>query len=406
MLALAETHTALIDDHLAKRNAVVLAVAQALAGGNNTVIVATAGIIGLVLAPDKSLATLPISVMMFGLWFSTVPMGLMARNYGRRTALQIGTAVGAVSGLVCCVAVLQGSFALLLLGTFGCGFYAAGHMSYRFASTDTATDAYKPIAISYVLAGGVLAGVIGPSVVIFTKDLWPPYLFAATFIAQAGLALLAGLALSKLKLPPPMSRAEIDRGRPLGEIVRSPKFIVAVFVGVSSYTLMNLVMTSAPLAMVGCGHSVTDATLGIQWHVLGMYAPSFITGSLIARYGVNRIVALGLVMLLVSALVGIAGLTVAHFWISLTLLGVGWNFAFIGATTIVARSHRPEERTKVQSFNDFLIFGSMALGSLASGMILATYGWIAVNGVLFPPIVAAGALLLWLMIRERRHVSG
>ncbi len=274
MSAIAEPPAALIDDRLAKRNAVVLAVAQALAGGNNTVIVATAGIIGLVLAPDKSLATLPISVMMFGLWFSTVPMGLMARSYGRRTALQIGAAVGAVSGLVCCVAVLQGSFALLLLGTFGCGFYAAGHMSYRFASTDTATDAYKPIAISYVLAGGVLAGVIGPSVVIFTKDLWPPYLFAATFIAQAGLALLAGLALSKLKLPPPMSRAEIDRGRPLGEIVRSPKFIVAVFVGVSSYTLMNLVMTSAPLAMVGCGHSVTEATLGIQWHVLGMYAPA------------------------------------------------------------------------------------------------------------------------------------
>ena len=240
---------------------------------------------------------------------------------------------------------------------------------------------------------------------IFTKDLWPPYLFAATFIAQAVLAVLAGVALSKLKLPPPMSREEIDRGRPLGEIVRNPKFIVAVFVGVSSYTLMNLVMTSAPLAMIGCGHSVTDATLGIQWHVLGMYAPSFITGSLIARYGVNSIVALGLAMLLVSALVGIAGLTVAHFWISLTLLGVGWNFAFIGATTIVARSHRPEERTKVQSFNDFLIFGSMAIGSLASGMILATYGWIVVNGVMFPPIIAGAALLLWLMMRERRQVA-
>jgi predicted MFS family arabinose efflux permease len=278
-------------------------------------------------------------------------------------------------------------------------------MSYRFAPTDAATDAYKPIAISYVLAGGVLAGVIGPSVVIFTKDLWPPYLFAATFIAQAALAVLAGLALSKLQLPPPMSREEIDRGRPLGEIVRNPKFIVAVFVGVSSYTLMNLVMTSAPLAMIGCGHSVTDATLGIQWHVLGMYAPSVITGSLIARYGVNSIVALGLAMLLVSALVGIAGLTVAHFWISLTLLGVGWNFAFIGATTIVARSHRPEERTKVQSFNDFLIFGSMAIGSLASGMILATYGWIVVNGVMFPPIIAGAALLLWLMMRERRQVA-
>ena len=270
MSAIADSPTLLIDDRLAKRNAIVLAVAQALAGGNNTVIVATAGIIGLVLAPDKSLATLPIAVMMCGLWLSTVPMGLLARTYGRRTALQVGTGVGALAGLVCCAAVLQGSFALLLVGTFGCGFYAAGHMSYRFASTDTATDAFKPVAISYVLTGGVLAGIIGPAVVIFTKDLWAPYLFAATFIAQSILAVLAGIALSRLKLPPPMSREEISRGRPLGEIVRNPKFMVAVFVGVASYTLMNLVMTSGPLAMVGCVHSVTDATLGIQWHVLGM----------------------------------------------------------------------------------------------------------------------------------------
>lgn len=403
MSAIAEASSSLIDDRLAKRNAIVLAVAQALAGGNNTVIVATAGIIGLVLAPDPSLATLPISAMMIGLWFSTVPMGLLARSLGRRTALQIGTAVGALSGLVCCAAVIQGSFVLLLVGTFGCGFYAAGHMSYRFASTDVATDAYKPIAISYVLAGGVVAGVLGPSVVIFTKDMWQPYLFAATFIAQSVLAVLAGIALSKLKLPPPMSRDEIDRGRPLREIVNNPKFLVAVFVGVSSYTLMNLVMTSAPLAMVGCGHSVTDATLGIQWHVLGMYAPSFITGPLIVRYGVNRIVGLGLFMLFVSAVVGIAGLTVAHFWISLTLLGVGWNFAFIGATTIVARSHRPEERTKVQAFNDFLIFGTMAIGSFASGFILAMFGWVAVNAAMFPPIAIAVVLLLWLARRERQQ---
>jgi MFS family permease len=403
MSAIAEAPSAYIDDRLAKRNAIVLAMAQALAGGNNTVIVATAGIIGLMLAPDKSLATLPISAMMFGLWFGTVPIGLMSRNFGRRFALQLGTAVGALAGLVCCVAVIWGSFWLLLVGTFGCGFYAAGHMSYRFASTDTATDAYKPIAISYVLAGGVLAGVIGPQVVIFTKDLWQPYLFAATFIAQAVLAVLAGLVLTKLKLPPPMSRAEIDRGRPLREILKNPKLIVAMFVGVSSYALMNLMMTSAPLAMVGCGHSVTDATLGIQWHVLGMYAPSFLTGPLIVRYGVNRIIALGLVMLLASAVVGIAGLTVMHFWVALTLLGVGWNFAFIGATTVVARSHRPEERTKVQSLNDFLIFGTMAFGSLASGAILALFGWVTVNILMFPPIAMAAALLLWLALRERRQ---
>jgi predicted MFS family arabinose efflux permease len=405
MSAIAESTSIVTDDQLAWRNAIVLAVAQALAGGNNTVIVATAGIIGLVLAPDKSLATLPISAMMFGLWFSTIPMGLLARNLGRRTALQVGTAVGAAAGLICCTAVIVGSFPLLLLGAAGCGFYAAGHMSYRFASTDTATDAYKPVAISYVLAGGVLAGVIGPSVVIFTKDLWQPYLFAATFIAQALLAVMAGLVLTRLRLPPPMSRAQIAQGRPLGEIVRNAKFLVAVFIGVVSYALMNLVMTSAPLAMVGCGHSVTDATLGIQWHVLGMYAPSFFTGGLIVRFGVNRIVALGLAMLLLSAVIGMTGLSVMHFWVSLTLLGVGWNFAFIGATTIVAQSHRPEERTKVQSFNDFLIFGTMAIGSLLSGVILALAGWVAVNAAMFPPILIGAALMVWLSRREKQAVA-
>ena len=404
MSAIAEPHTALIDDRLARRNAwcggrTGVGRGQQHSGrchhrhhrpGSRA---------------DKSLATLPISVMMFGVWFGTLPIGLLSRNLGRRTALQIGTIVGALSGLICCAAVLQNSFPLLLVGTFGCGFYAAGHMTYRFAAADTASESYKPIAISYVLAGGVIAAVIGPSLVIFTKDLWQPYLFAATFAAQAVVAALAGIALTQLKLPPPMTREQIGRGRPLGEIVRNPKFVVAVFVGVSSYTLMNLVMTSAPLAMVGCGHSVTDATLGIQWHVLGMYAPSFITGSLIVRYGVNRIVALGLALLFVSAIVGITGLSVAHCWISLTLLGVGWNFAFIGATTIVAQSHRPEERTKVQSLNDFLIFGSMAFGSLVSGMLLATSGWVAVNGVMFPPIVAAAVLLLWLAMRERRQTA-
>ena len=241
--------------------------------------------------------------------------------------------------------------------------------------------------------------------VIFTKDLWPPYLFAATFIGQSILAIAAGLALTQLKLPPPIPREELDRGRPLSEIVRNPKFVVAVFAGVSSYTLMNLAMTSAPLAMIGCGHSVTDATLGIQWHVLGMYAPSFITGSLIVRYGVNRVVAVGLGLLFAAAVIGIAGLSVAHFWISLTLLGVGWNFAFIGATTIVTRCHRPEERTKVQSFNDFLIFGTMAFGSFASGMVLARLGWAAVNGLMFPIIFAAAGLLLWLTRTERREAA-
>ena len=395
------------DDRLAKRNAMVLAVAQALAGGNNTVIAATAGIIGTMLASDPGLATLPVSVMVCGIWFGTLPQGYLAKHFGRRFALQTGSVVGTLAGLVSCVAVLNGSFELFLVGTFGCGFYASAHNSYRFAACDVASDAYKPKAISFVLAGGVMAGFIGSGTVIATKDWWAPHLFAATFIAQAALAAIAGLVLTQLKLPPPAARGERDLnpGRPLTEIARQPLFVAAVACGVVSYVIMNLVMTSAPIAMVGCGHSVTDSTLGIQWHVLGMYAPSFITGHLIVRFGLFRIIALGLLLLLASAATSMAGLSIAHFWIGLALLGVGWNFAFIGATTLVTRCHRPEERNKVQSLNDFLIFGTMALGSFASGKMMATLGWAFVNATVFPPVLLVGALLAWVAMRQRRQLA-
>lgn len=404
MSVIADIAPVVADDRVAKRNAVVLATAQALAGGNNTVIAATAGIVGTMLASDPGLATLPVSVMVCGIWLGTLPQGYLAKNYGRRFALQTGSVIGTLAGLISCVAVLQGSFLLFLVGTFGCGVYAAAHNSYRFAACDTASEAYRPKAISFVLAGGVMAGLIGPAVVIVTKDWWVPHLFAATYVAQAALAALAGLVLTQLKSPPPMPREERDRnpGRPLSEIAREPLFVVAVACGVVSYVIMNLVMTSAPIAMVGCGHSVTLSTLGIQWHVLGMYAPSFITGSLIVRYGVFRIIALGLAMLLASAAVSLAGEAIANFWIGLTLLGVGWNFAFIGATTVVTQCHRPEERNKVQSLNDFLIFGTMALGSFASGKLLATLGWAFVNAMVFPPVLAVGALVAWIALRQRR----
>jgi MFS family permease len=401
MSVIADLAPAVVDDRLARKNALVLSVAQALAGGNNTVIAATAGIIGTMLATDKGLATLPVSMMVIGIWFGTLPLGYLARNYGRRFALQTGSVVGTLAGLVSCTAVLIGSFELFLLGTFGCGFYAAAHNTYRFAVCDTASDAYKPKAISLVLAGGVMAGIIGSSTVIVTKDMWAPHLFAATFVGQAVLAALAGLVLTRLKSPPPVPRAEREAGRPLSVIARDPLFVVAVACGVVSYVVMNLLMTSAPIAMVGCGHSVTISTLGIQWHVLGMYAPSFITGHLIVRFGVFRVISAGLVLLLLSAVVGAGGLSVAHFWISLTLVGIGWNFAFIGATTLVTLCHRPEERNKVQSFNDFLIFGTMALGSFASGKMMATVGWEWVNIAAFVPVLVVALLLVWLKLQRR-----
>ena len=386
------------DDALARRNALVLAAAQALAGGNNTVIVSTASIVGAVLAPDKGLATLPITAMVVGMWLGTLPVGFLARHYGRRTALQTGSAFGVLSGLISYYAVIHASFALLLLGTFCGGLYAAAHMSYRFAAADTASSAFRAKAISWVLAGGVLAAVIGPQLVIFTKDLLAPYVFAASYLGQSACALLAAIVLQFVKGPSLASRT-VARGRPLTEIVKAPRFIVAVACGVASYAMMNMVMTSAPLAMIGCGHSVTDAALGIQWHVLGMYAPSFITGSLIARFGIERVTAAGLALIVLSAVIGITGLSVAHFWSALALLGVGWNFAFIGATTMVTQCHRPEERNTVQAFNDFLIFGSMAIASFSSGQLLALFGWAWTNAVIFPTIVIAAALLVWLKLR-------
>lgn len=401
MAAVAEpVSPAAVDDALARRNAVVLAAAQALAGGNNTVIVATASIVGSVLAPDKGLATLPISAMVVGMWLGSLPLGWLARRYGRRTALQIGSGFGVLSGLVSYSAVIGGSFALLLIGTFCGGLYAAAHQSYRFAAADTASEAFRAKAVSWVLAGGVFAAVIGPQLVIFTKDLLAPFAFAASYLGQSVCAGLAAVVLQFVKMPPVAALRELP-GRPLGAIVRTPRFVVAVACGVAAYAMMNMVMTSAPLAMVDCGHSVTDAALGIQWHVLAMYAPSFATGSLIARYGIERVTATGLALIIAAAVIAMTGITVAHFWSGLTLLGIGWNFAFIGATTMVTHCHQAAERNKVQAFNDFLIFGSMALSSFSSGQMLASFGWTATNAVVLPIVAAVAALLAWYRLRQR-----
>jgi predicted MFS family arabinose efflux permease len=392
---IAEPVLDLTDDRLARRNALVLAVAQGLAGGNNGVIVATTGIIATVLAPDPALATVPISTLAVGTWVGTLPVGMLAKAYGRRFALQVGSVFGVLSGLISCTAVLHGSFALLLVGTFCGGLYASAHQSYRFAATDTASPQFRAKAVSWVLAGGVFAAVLGPQLVIFTKDLWPTYLFAATFIGQSACAALAAGALTFINIPRPQVSHSLADGRPLAVIVWQPKFIVAVVCGLASYTMMNMMMTSAPLAMVMCSHSVSDAALGVQWHIIGMYAPSFFTGSLILRFGVRRVMAAGLGLIVVAAVFNLAGTAVWNFWVGLALLGVGWNFAFIGATTMVTECHDPHERNKVQAFNDFLVFGCMAIGSFSSGALLALFGWSAVNDMVFPVIVIAAAMLAW-----------
>jgi predicted MFS family arabinose efflux permease len=252
-----------------------------------------------------------------------------------------------------------------------------------------------------VMAGGVFAGVLGPQLVQWTMDIWPPYLFAFSFLMQAAVALVAMAILSAVDAPKP-APSDLHGGRPLFEIVRRPRFIAAAICGIVAYPTMNLVMTSAPLAMQMCGLSVSDSNFGIQWHIVAMYAPSFFTGSLIARFGAPKVVATGLLLEAVAATIGLTGITALHFWATLIVLGIGWNLGFVGASALVLETHRPQERNKVQAFNDFLVFGMMAVGSFSSGQLLANYGWSAVNIVVYPPVLAGLAVLLFASF-ARRH---
>jgi MFS family permease len=379
-------------DMRARSNVARLAAAQALTGANSAVIFATGSIIGATLAPSISLATVPLSMYVVGLAAGTLPTGAISRAFGRRVAFIIGTGCGVLTGLLGAFAILRGSFVLFCCATFLGGLYGAVAQSYRFAAADGARAAFRPKAVSWVMAGGVFAGVLGPQLVQWTMDVWPPYLFAFSFVAQALVALVAMAVLAGVDAPKP-APSDLHGGRPLLEIVRQPRFIAAAFCGIVSYPMMNLVMTSAPLAMKMCGLSVSDSNFGIQWHIVAMYGPSFFTGALIARFGAPRIVALGLSLEAAGAMIGLSGITAIHFWATLMVLGLGWNFSFVGASALVLETHRPQERNKVQAFNDFLVFGMMAVGSFSSGQLLANYGWSAVNMVVFPPVLLGLAVL-------------
>ena len=388
-------------DARVRSNVVRLAAAQALTGANSAVIFATGSIVGATLAPDVSIATVPISMYVLGLAGGTLPTGAISRAYGRRVAFIIGTACGVLTGLLGAFATLRGSFAMFCCATFLGGLYGAVSQSYRFAAADGASAEFRPKAVSWVMAGGVFAGVLGPQLVEWTMDVWSPYLFAFSFVVQAVVALVAMAILAGVNAPRP-APADLHRGRPLLEIARQPRFIAAASCGVIAYPTMNLVMTSAPLAMKMCGLSVSDSNFGIQWHIVAMYGPSFFTGSLIARFGAPRIVAAGLLLEAAGATVGLSGITALHFWTTLIVLGVGWNLGFVGASALVLETHRPEERNKVQAFNDFLVFGMMAVGSFSSGQLLANFGWSVVNWVVFPPVLLGLAVLAMASLAKRR----
>jgi MFS family permease len=384
-----------------RSNVMRLAAAQALTGANAAVIFATGSIVGATLAPSAALATVPISMYVAGLAAGTLPTGIISRAYGRRVAFIAGTACGVFTGLLGALAILRGSFLLFCCATFFGGLYGAVSQSYRFAAADGASIAFRPKAVSWVMAGGVFAGVLGPQLVQWTMDIWSPYLFAFSFMVQAAVALVAMVILAGVDAPRP-APSDLHRGRPLFAIARQPRFIAAALCGVIAYPTMNLVMTSAPLAMKMCGLSLSDSNFGIQWHIVAMYGPSFVTGSLIARFGAPRVVATGLLLEACGGIIGLSGMTAMHFWATLIVIGIGWNFSFVGASALVLETHRPEERNKVQAFNDFLVFGMMAVGSFSSGQLLANFGWAAVNWVVFPPVLLGLTALLVMSLAKQR----
>ena len=389
----------------ARRNALILAAGQALCGASAPIVISQGGFAGTyLLGEGAALATAPVTAYNLGVWVGAVPAAMLMARVGRRNGFVSGALFAAMGALLATWALVQGQFWLLVTALVAVGIGGSFTQQYRFAAADEGTAEFKPKAIAWVLAGGLFAAIIGPQIANFAGDLLAPVQYAGAFMGGAFVLVLGAIVLSFLSFQRArvVPKAERDSGRPLSQIAAQPRFVVAVMCAVGSYALMSFIMTGTPLAMVECGHSKIDSTNGIQWHVMAMFGPSFFTGNLIARFGKERIVVAGMAILAVCAVVFLSGITLAHFWIGLVLLGIGWNFGFIGATAMVTDCYRANERAKAQGLNDFLVFGSVAFASLMSGVTLNTLGWDWLNWIVFPTVAICLLALAW---QRRFHGS-
>ena len=385
-----------------RKNIALLAGAQALLLTNGIMLVAINGLLGLQLAADKRLATLPITTYVIGGALATLPAAFFMKRYGRRAGFMLGAGLGMLGALISAFAVSIGSFWLLCFGTVFAGIYNAFGQQYRFAAADAAPLDWKGKAISFTLAGGILGGVIGPEVGKLTRTLLEPT-YLASYGALIGFAALSMLIASRLDIPLLTVAEQKAVGRPLRQIARQPAFMVAVLAAAAGYGVMNLLMTATPLAMDICGLPFADTAFILQWHVIAMFAPSFFTGGLIKRFGVLSILIVGAALMFACIGIAASGQTLMHFWWALVLLGLGWNFLFIGGTTLLTETYRPEEKAKVQGTNDFIVLGVQGLTSLSSGVLISSDGWASLN-IWALPVVAMTALattLLWCYRQSR-----
>ncbi len=394
-------------DRRARRNVMVLVAAQAILGAQMPMFFTVGGLAGSTLAANPCWATLPISLIVLGSMCSATPLAALMQRYGRRSGFVVGALGGTAGAAIGAWGLMVASFPIFLLGSFLTGIYMSAQGFYRFAATDTATPEFRPKAISFVMAGGLLAAILGPQLVKVTAEgMAVP--FFGTYLAIIVLNLVGMLLFILLDIPTPARpTADTPRGRSRMEMLREPRIAVAIICGTVSYALMNLVMTSSPLAVVGCGFTTANAADVVSAHVVAMFAPSFFTGHLIARYGAERVVGLGLAILAGAGVVALMGVELGHFFVALVLLGIGWNFGFIGATSMLTAAHAPEERGRIQGMNDFIVFGGVFVASLSSGGLMncsggsVEAGWQLVNLAMVPFLVLAGAALIWLMMRPQ-----
>lgn len=394
-------------DTIARRNVAVLVASQAVLGAQMPIIFTIAGLAGQSLASNACWATLPISAMVIGSMLTATPLSSFMARYGRRAGFYIGTLGGTMGAAVGALALYTSNFWLFVFGGLLSGIYMSAQGFYRFAAADMASDAYRPKAISAVMAGGLLSAVVGPQIVKLTaQSMVVPFL--GSYLAVIGLNLLGVLFFAFLNIPKlPKAASDAPVGRSRMDLLKTPNVAVAVVVATVSYALMNLVMTSSPLAVVGCGFHTADAANVVTAHVLAMYGPSFFTGHIIARFGAPRVMGLGLTILAAAGAVAISGVELTQFFAALILLGVGWNFGFIGATTLLTTSIAPQERGRMQGLNDLIVFGGVTVASLSSGGLMncsgssAQTGWAAVNMAMLPFLVLAGGALVWLALRPK-----
>ncbi|MDF1801597.1 MFS transporter [Thalassovita sp.] len=399
------------DDARAKRNVTILVMAQALLGAQMPMIFTIGGLAGQALATNLCFATLPISLIVLGSMMAATPVSWVMQRFGRKVGFMLGTLAGAIGGAIGAYGLYIASFPVFLLGSLVTGIYMSAQGFYRFAAADTASDEYRPKAISYVMAGGLASAIIGPQLVKLTADAFV-IPFVGTYLAVIAVNVVGSVLFLFLDIPKPEAPAhDAPKGRTRWELITTPRILVAVICAMVSYALMNLVMTSTPLAVVGCGFEKNTAADVVSAHVLAMYIPSFFTGHLIARFGVEKVVAFGLVILAGAGVVALQGVDLENFFVALILLGIGWNFGFIGATSMLAGAHEPHERGRMQGLNDLLVFGGVTVASLASGGLMncsggsAQAGWTSVNLAMAPFLMLAGGALIWLVMRPKDELE-